>query len=217
MTETIEVHNMEQRSEEWFNVRLGRVTGSVMKDYFNVNGTLKSKSVLINHISKKVSELLLRKSNESSGDSYDMNRGREMEDVALSDFYAQGFESVGFVTNSNFTHFGVSPDCVRVKDNEIRAGVEVKCPSASVHTKYLIQRSIPNEYKGQMGLLFVLVPTIDYITFRTWNGDFDEHQEQLDIVITRDYWKDYISTLETSMIVLEELINESVGKLKGEL
>ena len=218
MTGVITIHDMPQRSQEWFEVRLGRVTGSIASKYFNSYGKLKQSSVLQNNISKQVAELLLGFNEDSQADTYDMARGREMEDIALMDLYEKGYCDVGFVTNSNHPHFGVSPDAVFMDDQmAVTTGVEVKSPTSNYHTRYLLTKKVANDYKPQIGLQFVLIPTIERVIFRSFNPSFEGKNKTLEIVIEREDWKDYLTNLENSMVKLGAIIDESVGKLKSEL
>lgn len=211
------IHNLEQRSEEWFNIRLGKVTGSVMKDYFDAKGKLKSKSVLTGHISKKVSELLTGENVENKFESYEMEHGTMFEEEALENKFADGYETVGFVTseNDNISHFGVSPDSILTKGEKVVKAVEVKCPTNHVHTKYAITKQVPNEYKGQIGLYFVICSDIEEITFLSYCPNMPDNLKRVEVVVTRDSWSEYLETLESSMIELNTIIDNHFKELSN--
>ena len=211
----VTIHNMPQRSDEWFEARLGRITGSIMKDYVKADGTLKSNSVIKKHISKKIAEIILNKPPMSSVDSSDMHRGRELEDVALALHYAVGYEDVGFVTNVNFKYFGHSPDSVLIEDSEMTKAVEVKCLNDANHIHAITEDVIPIEYKHQMGLLFVLSPSISTQVLLLFNPNFDGALERFIIPFNKSDNNKYLNNLRESMIKITEIIDEQLTTLNN--
>ena len=209
----IVVHDMPQRSEEWYAIRLGRVTGSVASKYFNLNGKLKSDNVIYNNISKQVSELILGYDDSNKADSIDMYRGRSMEGEALADLYSKDWSDIGFVTNTELPNMGVSPDAVLYIGGEIIKGAEVKCPTSTKHINYMLNGNVPNDYKIQIGMQFIIMPTIESVIFRSYNPQFDSKTSVFDVKVERGDWKSFLDELNKSAIRLGEIINESVNNL----
>jgi hypothetical protein len=123
------IHEVEQRSPEWFKLRDGLVTGS---NAFTL--LTRGKNAAINN-------------GQSNGGGYWAKRGKDLEPQAL-EIYQAVFElpvvSYGFITNSDYPGCGYSPDGIvpmQVLD-------EVKCFAGDKHDNCLT--SIPNEVYAQI-------------------------------------------------------------------
>jgi hypothetical protein len=113
------IFNFEQRSDEWFEVRRGKFTGSKFYNLMSKD-TTSSYQNLINEV---VYERLTNKTLESY-QSADMLRGTELEPEAREDYeFVTGnkVEEVGFVSLDEWV--GVSPDGL-ISDDGM---VEIKC------------------------------------------------------------------------------------------
>lgn len=140
------IHEMEQRSDEWFKIRMGKFTGT---DFATVaNGKKATKETLVY---KKASEIVTGHRQENGYTNYNMERGVELEDEARFAFELETgltVRQVGFLELDKFT--GVSPDGL-IGDN---AGIEIKCKEDHTHLKCLLNGD--NTYKWQIqGALYV--------------------------------------------------------------
>jgi len=138
---------MEQRTEEWVQARLGKVTASRIAD-----ATARTKSgwgaSRANYMAELVAERLTGKQAEGFTSSA-MQRGTELEPEALA---AYAFVSdvavqpVGFVPHPSIAMAGASPDGEVGSDGL----VEVKCPNTATHIETLLTGDIDLRYLKQM-------------------------------------------------------------------
>ena len=136
---------MEQRSEEWFQARLGLVTASRVSDVLAKIKSGESASRR-NYKIQLVSERLTGERQESYINQA-MQDGIDREQFAR-DRYVQEHgevEEVGFVKHPTL-EAGASPDGM-VGDDGI---LEIKCPMASTHTESLMSQDVPSKYIPQI-------------------------------------------------------------------
>ena len=138
---------MEQRTEEWFSARLGKVTASRVADI-----VAKTKSGYSTSRDNYMAELICERLTGTKGESYQnaaMVWGTEQEPHARAVYEAaQGVlvEETGFVLHTDITDAGASPDGL-VGDDGL---VEIKCPNTATHMEFLASGKIPDKYITQM-------------------------------------------------------------------
>ena len=144
-------HDIDQRSDEWFKVRLGKWTASNFSKCITNTGKTSTQADAINN--RLAAELFM---GEPANDGYTndtMERGKEMEAEAMSflNFSGYEFENVGFCESNQHDEtgdgFGCSPDGINTKDE---IGLELKCPLAHTHVGYLVKGELPSQYKAQV-------------------------------------------------------------------
>lgn len=135
---------MEQRTEEWFEARLGRVTASRIADVMMKPTTAGYQ----NYRAQLVCERLTGEATESFT-SAAMQHGTDTEPRARA-FYelemGMTVAEVGFVTHPSLAMAGASPDGL-VGDVGL---VEIKCPQPATHIKTLTGAGIDRKYRLQM-------------------------------------------------------------------
>jgi len=147
----MQVLNLEQGTIEWFDARKGIPTASCFSKIVTSAKCEKSKT------SKTYMYELIAEKLGASNESFSNNwtdRGNELEDMARSTF--------AFITDTEIVEVGmIKTDCGKIgcsPDGLIGedGGIEIKCPKASTHIKYLLDGILPLEYKMQvMGSLMV--------------------------------------------------------------
>lgn len=193
----MKIHNVEQGSEAWFQLRLGVPSASRFKDLLTPTGKPSASS------EKYMHELLAEKMSGKRFDSFDtfhMKRGRELEPEAANVFSFQTdlvCREVGFVTNDSQT-VGCSPDRL-IFDS----GLEIKCPMHTTHVKYLIDYhkdgEMPAEYYAQVQGTMWLMDLEDY-----WFMSYHPDLPNLIMNVKRD--DKYIALLAAAIDkLLEEL------------
>lgn len=155
----MKIKNVEQRSREWFEMRLGVITGSRCKNVF--------KSANLSFIDELIAERL-------SGDIVEspttqaMMHGIMMEPVALDEYRMRtgaDAREVGFCIHDNLDYLAISPDALVYENGTPIGGVEIKCPSTKKHIEYIRMNKIPAEYLSQVMHYFIVVDTLQWVDF----------------------------------------------------
>lgn len=136
-----------QRTPEWFNLRLGKVTASRISDVM-----AKTKSGYSAGRANYMTELaiqILTGVVEPSFTSPAMQWGTDNEGKArdaYSFFTGNTVEEIAFINHPTIEQAGASPDGL-VGDDGL---VEIKCPNSNTHCATLLTGKIKNEYLLQM-------------------------------------------------------------------
>lgn len=143
---------MEQGTQEWLAIRLGKFTAS-KASAIQANG-----SGLETLVFEKVSEIITGVI-PNGYKSADMERGNELEPEAR-DLYeietGNSVSQVGFIEHSEFV--GCSPDGMIGDDGML----EIKCPTDSVFLRYMYDKKINMSYYWQMQMQM-------WVAERKWN------------------------------------------------
>lgn len=155
---------MEQRTDEWFDARLGCVTASRTADVM-----AKTKSGYSASRDNYMAELICeRLTSERSGgfNSSAMQWGTETEPQARMAYEIMTGATVvetGFVKHPQIEGFGASPDGL-VGDDGL---IEIKCPNTSTHIAILLDEKIPQKYIIQMHVQMICTQRdwCDFVSF----------------------------------------------------
>jgi len=138
---------MEQRTEEWFSARLGKVTASRVADVI-----AKTKSGYSASRDNYMAQLICERLTGQQGESFTnaaMTWGTETEPLARSAFEAHAdvmVEEVGFVPHPRIRDSGASPDGLV----GLFGMLEIKCPNTATHIDTLLTQTVPGKYITQM-------------------------------------------------------------------
>ncbi len=137
---------MEQRTEEWFSARLGKVTASRVADVLAKIKSGESASRK-NYKMELVVQRLTGKPQESFTNAA-MEWGTEQEPFARMAYEAHTGTFVkedGFVDHPTIEGFGCSPDGI------VGEGlIEIKCPNTATHIETVLENKAPSKYIPQM-------------------------------------------------------------------
>ena len=138
---------MEQRTDDWFTARLGKVTASRISDVVakTKSGVSASRG---NYMAQLIVERMTNKPTESYSNSA-MQWGTDTEPLARAAYEMATYtmvEEVGFVQHPDDEMCGASPDGLVGEDGLI----EIKCPNTATHIETLITGEIDNKYILQM-------------------------------------------------------------------
>jgi putative phage-type endonuclease len=143
---SIERDCMEQKTEEWFAARLGKVTASRVAD---VLAKIKSGESASRKNYKM--ELVVQRLTGKAGESFTnaaMEWGTEQEPFARMAYEAHTGTFVkedGFVDHPTIEGFGCSPDGI------VGEGlIEIKCPNTANHIETVLENKAPSKYIPQM-------------------------------------------------------------------
>ena len=149
------VHTMLQRSDEWYAIRRGKITGSEVGK-FVINSDKKALDARQNLIDAKIGEEADGEDCPPNWEDFWMKRGTRLEGDALSAYESYtGYEveKVGFVSH-DIMPLGVSPDALVANRS---FGLEMKCPSGKVQVKRLREKVCPEEYLPQIWLSMIVM------------------------------------------------------------
>lgn len=139
---------MEQRSEEWFAQRRGKVTASRIGDILSTlrNGNWAASRK--NYAAQLVTERLTGKDPEPFINEH-IQWGIDQEAPAREAYTkatGNAVEEVGFVDHPTIGLAGASPDGLIGEEGL----VEIKCPTTATHIERLLGAEIPEAYRLQM-------------------------------------------------------------------
>ena len=159
----MKIYNFEQRTEEWYNIRKGKMTAS------NAEIIIANGKGLETYIYNLMAEYYSSAEKENYINA-DMQRGIDLEPEARLEFefYTDlDVQEVGFIEYNEF--IGVSPDGL-VGDDGL---IEIKCPNDSIYFKLLLSNNIKPEYIAQMQMQ-MYVTERQYCYFVSYNPNFEK-------------------------------------------
>jgi len=198
---------MEQRTEEWFAARIGKVTASRVADVIakTKSGYSASRD---NYMAQLICERLTGQQGESFTNSA-MAWGTETEPLARSAFEAYAdvmVEEVGFVPHPRIRDSGASPDGLV----GLFGMLEIKCPNTATHIDTLLTQTVPSKYITQMQWQMACCE-------RQWCEfvSFDPRLPQdLQLFVKRvEFNQTYVAMLEEEVISFLEELEIKVAKL----
>ena len=196
-------HDIDQNSDEWDELRLGRFTASAFKELFMGPKTAGFEKAIYLPVFERIT-------GETPDSFYGkfMERGHELEPYAIEQYEMDSFVEID---NGGFWSFGewlgASPDGLIGKDGLF----EGKAPAYNTHINYLIKKEVPQIYfwqvHGQM-----------YVTDRNWVDFYSFHPgiKPLCIRVHRDekIEQELITKLnesiERAQAILSQLSNEEL-------
>lgn len=188
-------HNVDQNTEDWMALRLGKFTASTFSDLMQSPSTIGYQKA----INRVVYERATGEQPESFSNDY-MDRGHELEPMAKDTYEMLTFNTV---LNGGFFEFnewvGASPDGVIGTDGI----VEIKSPAFNTMIDYIIKNELPKTYYWQVhGQLWV--------TGRKW-CDFMAYHPKLKPVVIR------VERDETAIKTIEETLAKAIEIAKHRL
>ena len=192
-------YDVDQNSDEWLALRLGKFTASTFGDLFMAKSTAGYKKA----IRKIVYERLTGESPESFKNDW-MDRGHELEPLAREAYELMNFSKVqngGFFEYNDW--IGASPDGLVDDDGQI----EIKSPAYNTLIDYILSGKLPNEYLYQVqGQLLV--------TGRKW-CDFIAYHPKLPLVVVRvEPDKEIIKSIKAELKTAIETAKDMIETIK---
>ena len=193
--------NDEQGSPEWLASRLGRPSASNFGRL--VTGSGKPSSSAESYINEMIAERLTGRSKPFYTNDH-MERGNALEPEARDAYeFITDFEVVetGFILHDS-EEFGCSPDGLVAE----QGGLEIKCPSDSVHVSYLRAGKVPSKYYQQVqGCL--------WITGREWWDFMSYHPEMPHLLVRAHRNEKYIEAMAEQVEAAVETIVKETERL----
>ncbi|MDT3718476.1 lambda-exonuclease family protein [Pseudomonas oryzihabitans] len=141
---------MEQRSDEWFAARLGKVTASKVKDVMAKGRGSAPSATRANYMMMLLCERLTGvPGGEDLSRKPAVQRGVELEPVARSAYEVdQGVMTIesGLIVHPRMPEFAASPDGLVGADGLL----EIKCPNTAQHISVIQSGKHDTQYEWQM-------------------------------------------------------------------
>ncbi|NBQ17170.1 exonuclease [bacterium] len=199
-----------QGSQEWHDLRLGKITASKIADILAVGRSGESISRK-NYKLDLIRERITGKRTEGYINGH-MERGIELEPLARATYEVLKnvtVNQVAFVEHPTINMAGASPDGLIDHDGLL----EIKCPKPENHVDHLLNNGANLIAKYNPQVQWQLACTkrqwCDLVSF-----DPDMHPE-LQLFVTRIYRDNkWIAMAEKAVVEFDNEINESITKLK---
>lgn len=155
--------DIDQNSDEWLELRKGKITGSKLKDIVVKRGT-----------SKKIGfyQLIADKLALEPEDEFALDRGHRLEHEAIEQFELLTGKSVnkdvGLCISDVSDDIALSPDGLIEVDGEYKEAVEVKCLGSARHIQAIVENQVPDDFKPQMMQYFIvneLLTTLHFVFY----------------------------------------------------
>ena len=192
-------HKIDQNTEEWMSLRMGKFTASSFNDLFMTESTLGFKKA----INKVVYEILTGEAPEGYKNA-NMERGHELEPFAKEAYELLYFDTVqdgGFWEYDRF--IGASPDGLIGEYGLF----EAKCPLPNTMIQYMEFQRLPKIYEWQIhGQLMC--------TGRDWCDFMCYHPKLKPIIIRIDRDEEKIKELQSKLLYCISIVKQKVKLLK---
>ena len=198
---------MEQRTDEWFAARIGKVTASRVADVI-----AKTKSGYgvgrANYLADLVVERLTGQKAQGFSNAA-MEWGTQTEPQARAAYSAKTgilVEEVGFIDHPTVAMSGASPDGFAEEGL-----IEVKCPNTSTMLEFILDGKPPQKYVTQMQWQMACTgrPWCDFVSF---DPRLPERLQLLVVRVPRD--DAYIAMLEAEVKKFLAELDDNLNKLE---
>ena len=199
-------HNIEQRSDEWLQLKAGKMSGSRVGKIITKSG--KPTDAFRSMVMELAAERLTGRMVETPI-SYAMQQGIDLEPDAIEIYANHAKADVKFVGGFEFDNMWYSPDGVIGE----KGLLEVKCPLPKQHLSNLLQNKgeVDSKYMAQLqfGLWITGREWIDFVSF---NPDFPDHFAIKITTVTVD--KAYREKMVKMLGMFEGMVGNMIGGLK---
>lgn len=198
---------VQQKSDEWFKLRCGLLTGSLVSEFFTLKKNTEISQDKFNGMVYELAAQRISNFVEPSFTSYHTDRGN-IEEIYARQYYNDNYAPVdecGFVTRDidSLVKVGFSPDGLIGDDGFI----EIKSRIQKFQIETIVNNEVPAQYMPQVqfGL---------YVTQRKW-CDFIQYSNGLPLFVKRvlpDYnWE---KKIESAIESIEVKILDAILKFK---
>ena len=200
------IYDIEQGSDEWLMLRLGKLTASKFSDVISKGrGTAPSKT-RESYMYQLAAEILVGEPTTFFKNAA-MQWGTDCEPAARAAYEIKHDLDViecAFIERDKW--IGVSPDGLVGTDGLL----EIKCPNTTTHLKYFMNGKMPAEYLSQVqGQLWV--SGRDWCDFVSYDPRIRTDADYFELRVNRD--DEYIKNLEVQCGTFIEELKELLNKL----
>ena len=200
------LEQLDQNSEEWFDRRLGKITGSKLHGIIVKRGNKKK----IGFYELMAERIAIKEAWEDP-----MERGSRLEEEALKSFEkktGKKVDQVGFCISDKYPDIALSPDGLIKNGEKYDEAVEVKCLSSARHLQAYFEKEIPNDYDEQAIQYFIVNEDLETLHFTFYDPRITALQVHVIEVKRKDVeekieaYREYqVKSLEEIDTMLEEL------------
>ena len=191
----IKYYNIDQKTDDWFEIRKGKFTASNAQAIANADKGLDSLCIEL------LADKLALKSDRYTNP--DIERGNELEDEArqaFSEFSKLPITQTGFVTNSKYKNAGCSPDGI-IENHSL---IEIKCPNNLNYFKLLLEPTVKPEYMWQIQMQ-LLITEYEHCYYVCYNPNFERKLIVIDVLPDKDMQDKLIEGIKIGNEKLKEL------------
>ena len=203
------IQDIEQGSEQWHQLRLGKVTASRVADILAQTRTGPSASR-----QNYLIELALQRSTGTIEPSYTntaMEWGTQTEPQARVAYEVETgnfVDQVAFIDHPTIANFGCSPDGLIGDDGLI----EIKCPNSATHWEYFKAKKPPQKYVTQIQTQ-LCVTGRKWCDFVSFDPRMPERSKLLIVRVPRD--DAFIAEIEEKVKQFLSEVEVEVNLMKG--
>lgn len=195
----MKIHNIEQKTDEWFKIRSCKLTASHAQEIGNCGKGLDS------YILQIMSEYFSTAEKENYTNE-NIERGNELEEYARNMYELENdlnVEEVGFVEYNEFV--GCSPDGIVGEEGLI----EIKCVKDKNHFKIMLDKKIESKYlwQMQMQLLICGKKWCDYVSY---NPNFEKSLVIIRVTPDEEKQKKLLDGFKIGESKIKEIINNLI-------
>ena len=197
---------MEQRSPEWYQARIGKITASCFADVLAKPETATHKNYMLQVATERVTGI-------AQGSDYindAMQWGIDHEAAALLAYEAYSgsiLEPCGLILHPELPHVGGSPDSLVGASGLL----ECKCPKSTTHYEYLLAEKLPAKYRPQVqGQIWVTGR--EWADFISYDPRFPPHVRLLVVRVERD--DKYIAELAERVAEFESGVQAMMRRIE---
>lgn len=211
----MKIHNVTQKSEEWLELRKGKITGSTLKDVLDKKRGKQEWSFNPDKPKTTIYSLLAHYLAEPDEDGLESNmeRGNRLEREAILNFAnltGVDYKEVGFITRDDDERIAISPD--GLSEDQTRAP-EVKCLSAANHLEMYKTRDA-TAYLLQVVQLFIAIDSLNLVDLLFYDPRFKNNDIKLfSIQYTREELSGLIESVRAAENQVLEYITQQIKQL----
>ncbi len=196
----------QQNTNQWLEMRKGKITGSKLKDIIVKRGT-----------ERKIGFYQLMADRLSLTEEYEdpMERGHRLEDEAIAEFEKltkKKVEQVGLCISDENENIALSPDGLIKIGKKYKEGIEMKCLSSALHLKGYFEKKVPKEYLEQVYQYFIVNTDLEKLYFVFYDPrvtvkpihfvEIDREDVEDEIQFAKDYQEQTLKEIEELLLTL---------------
>lgn len=201
------IKDIDQGSDEWLDLRMGKITASKFKDVLAKGKGGAASKTRLTYMYQIAAEIITGEREESFSNKY-MEWGNEWESSARAAYelnHSVDIDQVAFIELDE--GIGVSPDGL-VGDNGL---IEIKCPKTTTQIGWFLKGKVPPEHYAQIqGQIWV--SGRDFCDFVSFDPRINGESGYFEVRVNRD--EEYIENLKVECFKFIDELKQLLEKLQ---